>query len=122
MGINFYKKLEKKYQEISLLYEAMGILSWDRSTFMPNKSIDGRTDQLSNLYIISHKMLKDKKFFNCIKNSEKLKSLNKWEMKNLKLIKKEYILNNILDKKLLKRISIKINKKQLKNFCKKLKI
>jgi len=105
MGINFYKKLEKKYQEISLLYEAMGILSWDRSTFMPNKSIDGRTDQLSNLYIISHKMLKDKKFFNCIKNSEKLKSLNKWEMKNLKLIKKEYILNNILDKKLLKRIS-----------------
>ena len=56
MGINFYKKLEKKYQEISLLYEAMGILSWDRSTFMPNKSIAGRTDQLSNLYIISHKM------------------------------------------------------------------
>ena len=103
MRINFYKKLERKYQEISLLYEAMGILSWDRSTFMPNKSIDGRTDQLSNLCIISHKMLKDKNFFNYIKNSEKLKSLNKWQIKNIKLIKKEYILNNILDKKLLKR-------------------
>ena len=49
MNNNPYQTLENKYKEISLLYEAMGILSWDRSTFMPNRSIDGRTDQLTNL-------------------------------------------------------------------------
>jgi len=105
MKKNFYKDLEKKYKEISLLYEAIGILHWDRSTFMPKKSIDGRTDQLTNLYVLSHKMLKDKKFYNYIKKSEKIKKLNNWEKKNLKLIKKEYRLNSVLDKKLLEKIS-----------------
>ncbi len=105
MKINFYKDLENKYKEISLLYETMGILFWDRSTVMPKKSVDGRTDQLTNLYVLSHKMLKDKKFYNYIKKSEKIKKLNSWEKKNLKLIKKEYILNNSLDKKLLEKIS-----------------
>ena len=105
MKKNFYKDLEKKYKEISLLYETMGILHWDRSTFMPKNSIDGRTDQLTNLYVLSHKMLKDKKFYNYIKKSEKIKKLNNWEKKNLKLIKKEYKLNSVLDKKLLEKIS-----------------
>jgi len=105
MKKNFYKDLEKKYKEISLLYEAIGILHWDRSTFMPKNSIDGRTDQLTNLYVLSHTMLKDKKINECIKKSEKIKKLNIWEKKNLKLIKKEYILNKALDKKLLEKIS-----------------
>ena len=105
MKINFYKNLEEKYKEISLLYEAMGILHWDRSTVMPKKSNDGRTDQLTNLYVLSHRMLKDKKVYDCIAKSEKIKKLNNWEKKNLKLIKKEYILNNALDKDLLKKIS-----------------
>ena len=78
MNKNFYKNLENKYKEISLLYETMGILHWDRSTVMPKKSIDGRTDQLTNLYVLSHKMLKDKKIYDCIKNSEKVKKLNNW--------------------------------------------
>ena len=77
MKKNFYKDLEKKYKEISLLYETMGILHWDRSTFMPKNSIDGRTDQLTNLYVLSNKMLKDKKISNCIKKSEKIKQLGK---------------------------------------------
>ncbi len=105
MNKNFYKNLENKYKEISLLYETMGILHWDRSTVMPKKSIDGRTDQLTNLYVLSHKMLKDKKIYDCIKNSEKVKKLNNWEKKNLNLIKKEFVLNNSLDKKLLEKIS-----------------
>ena len=88
MKKNFYKDLEKKYKEISLLYEAIGILHWDRSTFMPKNSIDGRTDQLTNLYVLSHKMLKDKKFYNYIKKSEKIKKLNIWEKKKSKINKK----------------------------------
>ncbi len=100
-----YKDLENKYKEISLLYETMGILHWDRSTVMPKKSVDGRTDQLTNLYVLSHKMLKNKKFYDCIKKSEKIRKLNSWKKRNLKLIKKEYILNNSLDKKLLEKIS-----------------
>ena len=106
MNNNPYQTLENKYKEISLLYEAMGILSWDRSTFMPNRSIDGRTDQLTNLYVLSHNMLKKKDFSKFIKKSEKMKNLNKWQSKNINLIKKEYLLNNILDEDLLKRISI----------------
>ena len=105
MKINFYKDLESKYKEISLLYETMGILHWDRSTVMPKNSVNGRTDQLTNLYVLSNKMLKDKKISNCIKKSEKIKKLNIWEKKNLKLIKKEYILNKALDKELLEKIS-----------------
>ena len=44
-----YKDLENKYKEVSLLYEIMGILHWDRSTVMPESSVVGRTDQLTNL-------------------------------------------------------------------------
>ena len=105
MKINFYKDLESKYKEICLLYETMGILYWDRSTVMPQNSVIGRTDQLTNLHVLSHTMLKDKKINDCIKKSEKIKKLNIWEKKNLKLIKKEYILNKALDKKLLEKIS-----------------
>ena len=105
MKKNPYKDLENKYKEISLLYETMGILHWDKSTFMPKNSIDGRTDQLTNLYVLSNKMLKDKKIYSFIKKSEKIKKLNNWEKKNLKLIKKEYRLNRVLDKKLLEKIS-----------------
>ena len=105
MKINFYKDLESKYKEISLLYETIGILHWDRSTVMPRNSVNGRTDQLTNLYVLSHTMLKDKKINDCIIKSEKIKKLNIWEKKNLKLIKKEYILNKALDKKLLEKIS-----------------
>ena len=83
-----YKDLENKYKEISLLYETMGILHWDRSTVMPKKSVDGRTDQLTNLYVLSHKMLKDKKFYSYIKKSEKIKKLNNWEKKKSKINKK----------------------------------
>ena len=105
MTNNNYKQLENKYKEISLLYEIMGILHWDRSTVMPKRSINGRTDQLTNLYVLSHKMLKNKDFSNCLKNLEKKNTLNNWEKKNVKLIKKEYVLNNSLDKKLLEKIS-----------------
>ena len=105
MKINFYKDLENKYKEISLLYETMGILHWDRSTVMPKNSVNGRTDQLTNLHVLSNKMLKDKKIYDCIKKSERIKKLNIWEKKNLKLIKKEYILNKALDKELLEKIS-----------------
>ena len=110
MKREFYKDLENKYKEVSLLYEIMGILHWDRSTVMPESSVVGRTDQLTNLYVLSHKMLKDKKIYNCIKQSEKIKKLNIWEKKNLKLIKKEFIINNSLDKKLLEKISLATSK------------
>ena len=48
MKREFYKDLENKYKEVSLLYEIMGILHWDRSTVMPESSVVGRTDQLTN--------------------------------------------------------------------------
>ena len=105
MKNNYYKELELKYKEISLLYETMGILHWDSSTAMPKKSIDGRTDQLTNLYVLSHKMLKDKNIYDCIRKSEKINKLSNWERRNLKLIKKEYILNKSLDKRLIEKIS-----------------
>ena len=88
MKINFYKDLESKYKEICLLYETMGILHWDRSTVMPKNSVNGRTDQLTNLYVLSHKMLKDKKISNCIKKSEKIKKLNILEKKKPQINKK----------------------------------
>ena len=81
MKMNFYKDLESKYKEISLLYETMGILHWDKSTVMPKNSINGRTEQLTNLHVLSHKMLKDKKIYDCIIKSGKIKKLNTWEKK-----------------------------------------
>lgn len=105
MKINAYKNLEKNYRKISLIYEAMSILGWDKATFMPELSIDSRTDQLTNLYILSHNMMREKKFFKMILDSEKIGNLNKWQKKNLSEIKKEYLLNNALDEELLKKIS-----------------
>ena len=105
MKINFYKELEKKWKEICLIHDAMGILEWDKSTMMPEGSYEERTEQLTNLNVLTHKMTIDKQFYGYIKKSEKLKKLNSWERKNLKLIKKLYIRNNVLDAKLLRKIS-----------------
>ena len=105
MKINFYKELEKKWKEICLIHDAMGILEWDKSTMMPEGSYEERTEQLTNLNVLTHKMTIDKQFYGYIKKSEKLKKLNSWERKNLKLIKKLYIRNNVLDAKLLQKIS-----------------
>ena len=49
MKINFYKELEKKWKEICLIHDAMGILEWDKSTMMPEGSYEERTEQLTNL-------------------------------------------------------------------------
>ena len=73
---------------------------------------------LSNCQTVSNKIDE--------KSSQEEKELTKWLNKSY--YKKLYFKKQNIDsftlsnKKLLKRISIKINKKQLKNFCKKLKI
>ena len=54
--------------------------------------------------------------------SEITKWLNKNYFNNIYFKKKNTDSFTLSNKKLLKRIPIKINKKQLKNFCKKLKI
>ena len=103
MKINFYKELEKKYEEIYLIHEAKSILRWDEHVMLPLGAHSYRTDQYVTLQLLSHQKIRDKKLYNLIKKSERIKKLNIWEKKNLHLIKKHYTESSVLDDKLIEK-------------------
>ena len=101
MKINFYKELEKKYEEIYLIHEANSILRWDQHVMLPLGGYSYRRDQNITLELLAHRKIRDKKLYNLIKKSERIKKLNIWEKKNLHLIKKHYTESSVLDDKLI---------------------
>jgi carboxypeptidase Taq len=52
-----YEELIAKYKEYSVLGSVTGLLHWDMQAMMPHKGIERRTDQLSLLSGMMHKML-----------------------------------------------------------------
>ena len=51
-----YTSLMEKFKEITILSSVSGILGWDMMTMMPHKGINLRSQQMSLLARIGHRM------------------------------------------------------------------
>jgi carboxypeptidase Taq len=54
-----YKKLMERTKELTILQSTESIMGWDMETMMPPKAINLRSQQLSLLSVIDHKMSTD---------------------------------------------------------------
>lgn len=88
-----YKKLMEKVKNVIVFQSATSVIHWDMETMMPPKAIQMRSQQLSMLSRIGHKMMTDpeigKLLEEILKHAEYDK-LNAVQKRNVYLIKKEY--------------------------------
>ncbi len=49
-----YQELESRFQRLSKIGEAAGILQWDMATNMPKGGAEARSGQLSVLKVLGH--------------------------------------------------------------------
>jgi carboxypeptidase Taq len=86
-----YNKLMEKYREIALVDTTMGLMNWDLETYMPPQGIALRSNQLSVLERISHRMSTSDDLASLLRESEKgADSLDEVQRRNLQLLRREH--------------------------------
>jgi carboxypeptidase Taq len=86
-----YEKLLVKTKEILLLYSSIGILNWDRETYMPGGAIGLRSEQLGLMSQLAHRMNVDPEIGELLGAAEREKdTLGEAAQRDLYLMRKEY--------------------------------
>lgn len=88
-----YRKLIEKNKELAILQSTESIMSWDMETMMPPKAIKLRSQQLSQLSVLDHKMSTNPetgKLIEKIKQHPEHDKLTAVQKRNVYLIKKRY--------------------------------
>ncbi|RLI22714.1 carboxypeptidase M32 [Candidatus Bathyarchaeota archaeon] len=88
-----YKKLMEKVKNVIVFQSAVSVVHWDMETMMPPKAIQLRSQQLSMLSRIGHKMMTDPeigKLLEEILRHPEYDKLDIIQKRNVYLIKKEY--------------------------------
>jgi carboxypeptidase Taq len=91
--VSDYNKLMGKVKELAILMSAESIVSWDMETMMPPKGINLRSQQLSLLSVIEHKMSIDPEIgalLQKIKRKPDYDKLDQVQKRNVYLIQKRY--------------------------------
>ena len=103
-----YKKLLNQTAELEILQSIESVVHWDMETMMPPRAAEQRSQQLSLLSRIDHKMSTNpeiKKLLNRILTSPKIDTLSEVEKRNVHLIKKNYDEKTALPEKLVGEIA-----------------
>jgi carboxypeptidase Taq len=88
--MNPYCKLMEKYREITLMDTTMQVMQWDLETHMPPRGIELRSNQLSVLKRVNHRMLTSADLGSLLKESENgAESLDDVQKRNLDLLRRE---------------------------------
>lgn len=98
-----YKQLLAKTEDLMVLQTAEGIIHWDMETMMPPGAVEQRSQQLSLLSRIHHKMSTDPeigKLLNTIQASPEYEALGQAEKRNIYLIQKSFREQTSLPEKL----------------------
>ena len=82
-----YLKLEEIFHRLGILRDIKGILHWDNATVMPLGGSSGRSDQLAEINALSHAILTDNNTADLLEEAENDKSLDFWQMANLRLMR-----------------------------------
>lgn len=99
-----YITLEKEIERINLINNVIILLYWDIAVNMNNGSVDSRKNEIVNLKLIAHSMLRSNKIAELMHEaSEKSYKLNAWQLSNLQEIEREVSHALCIDDDLLKR-------------------
>ncbi len=78
-----YQKLERKFERLNRLQEAMSVLYWDMAAMMPAGGAEARSEQLATLRGIHHEMLTDDENVDLFAAAADGASLGGWDRANL---------------------------------------
>ena len=88
-----YNRLMEKFKDLAVFQSAEMVVGWDMYTVMPPKGIELRSQQLSLLSVMEHKMASDAEIgvlLRKIKRRRQIDELNKVQRRNVYLIQKRY--------------------------------
>jgi carboxypeptidase Taq len=91
--ISDYKRLMEKFRDLAVLQSTEYIVNWDMETMMPPKAINLRSQQLSLLSVIEHKMSTNPEvgaLLQNIKRNPEHDKLDEVQKRNIYLIQKRY--------------------------------
>ncbi|MCB9059971.1 MAG: carboxypeptidase M32 [Halobacteriovoraceae bacterium] len=99
-----YESLKSHCKKIKNLEHAKNMLYWDGAVFMPKGGQEARTDALSELECLIKDYKTSPDIISFIEDAKKEK-LNEWQVKNLKIVEKEYTRQIVIPNKLTKELS-----------------
>jgi carboxypeptidase Taq len=91
--VSDYKRLMEKAKDLAVLQSTESIMGWDMETMMPPKAIKLRSQQLSLLSIVEHKMSTDPEIgalLQKVKRNSEYDKLDEVQKRNAYLIQKRY--------------------------------
>lgn len=97
MSNNPYAELERRFARLSAVGRACAILSWDRSTMMPDGASEDRADQLATLGVIAHELMTAPDMPELLARAEDSRStLDPWQAANLREMRRSWVHENAL--------------------------
>jgi len=87
-----YAELERRFARLSAVQRASAILSWDRSTMMPDGASEDRADQLATLGVIAHGMISAPEMPDLLARAEEgAAGLDPWRAANLREMRRLWV-------------------------------
>lgn len=96
-----YRELESRFARSAAIEDALGILQWDAQTMLPTGSIEGRSDQLAVLRMLSHEIITAPEIGDLIASAREADALSDWQRANLREIERRHIRATAVPKDLL---------------------
>ncbi len=100
-----YKELESRFERLSKIGEAAGILQWDMATNMPVGGAEARAGQISALKVVRHEILCDPALADFLDAAEADPSLDPWQQANLAGMRRRRARAVAVDADLIRRLS-----------------
>jgi len=79
-----YQELETRFERLSKIGEAAGILQWDMATNMPMGGAEARAGQLSALNVLRHEIISDPALADFLDAAAADRGLDPWQLANLR--------------------------------------
>src|SRR5271166_1216660 len=86
-----YRSLERIFSRIGAIKDAIGLLNWDAETLMPDGAADSRSEQLSTLEGIAHRLLVAVETGELLDRAEASDGLDHWRRANLREMRRIYL-------------------------------
>jgi carboxypeptidase Taq len=100
-----YQQLEARKKRASALNNALGILSWDQQTMMPDGAAPARASVLAELSVMMHEMESGSELSDLIDQAEsEAGQLDDWQSANLREIRHQFIHANAMPADLVEKI------------------
>jgi carboxypeptidase Taq len=87
---NAYPELEKRFERMYLLRDAVAALEWDASTYMPEGGSQARADQMALLRVLEHELLTAPDLGDLVARGEG-EPLDDWQRANLREMRREWV-------------------------------